>query len=139
MKRRKLESIRQGFTLIKDARGMTLVEIMIVITIMASIAGVVGFFVFGAIDRANVGNAETQINNLENMVEMYYTTTTPNQLPNSLDDLTDGTMPITDEVPVDPWGNDYIYRRHSDRSFEICSAGPDGVEGTEDDICTGGD
>lgn len=135
MKRRNMQEIKEATARLKKAAGMTLVEIMIVITIMASVAGVVGFFVFGAIDKANVGNAETQISNLENMVMMYYTTTTPNQLPTSLDDLTAGSMPIADEVPVDPWGHDYIYSRDGSRNFTICSRGPDGVEGTEDDIC----
>ena len=39
--------------------------------------------------------------------------------------------------PVDPWGNPYIYRypgRHNPQSYDLLSAGPDGKEGTADDI-----
>ena len=119
---------------IRRPHGMTLVEIMIVITIMASVAGVVGYFVFGALDTANERTARMEINQLGQMVETYYMTTTPPRIPDSLEQLTEGHSPLTEEIPQDPWGNDYIYRRHSDRDFEIFSTGADGVEGTELDV-----
>lgn len=42
-----------------------------------------------------------------------------------------------EEVPLDPWKHPYHYRRpalKSNRQYDIWSAGPDGVDGTEDDI-----
>jgi general secretion pathway protein G len=114
-----------------NQRGMTLVEIMIVVTIMASIMGVVGFFVFGALDKANEKEAQIEVNNYKQMVESYYLTTDPHQMPDSLDDLEQANL--TEEVTNDPWGNEYIYRKNG-REFEIISAGADGQEGTEDDI-----
>lgn len=36
-------------------------------------------------------------------------------------------------VPTDPWGNLY-YLQSSRRNFTVGSAGPDGVQGNEDDI-----
>lgn len=117
---------------LKRPHGMTLVEIMIVVTIMASVAGVVGFFVFGALDRANVSTAQMEANQLEQMVETYYMT--ENTLPDNLEQLTDGPAPITEEVPEDPWGNDYIYNVHDRTDFEVFSAGPDEVEGTDQDV-----
>jgi general secretion pathway protein G len=45
---------------------------------------------------------------------------------------------ITVEVPVDPWGNSYIYQEIQEQngkpSFEIFSCGPDGANGTNDDV-----
>ncbi len=43
------------------------------------------------------------------------------------------------EIPKDPWGNPYGYRASGDElrnkdSFDLWSAGPDGKDGTEDDI-----
>lgn len=35
---------------------------------------------------------------------------------------------------TDPWGKPYVYRKTGPRSFEIFSAGPDGQEGTADDV-----
>lgn len=40
--------------------------------------------------------------------------------------------------PLDPWGNPYIYRypgKYNPKSYDLLSAGPDGKEGTADDIC----
>ena len=38
-------------------------------------------------------------------------------------------------VPMDPWGNPIIYRRNGEEGpIEIISCGPDGEEGTKDDI-----
>ena len=34
----------------------------------------------------------------------------------------------------DPWGNAYRYKRISDHAFRVYSAGPDGQEGTDDDV-----
>jgi type II secretion system protein G len=41
------------------------------------------------------------------------------------------------EIPKDPWGNDYVYKfpgTTGPRSFDLFSIGPDGIEGTSDDI-----
>jgi general secretion pathway protein G len=40
-------------------------------------------------------------------------------------------------LPKDAWGRDYIYRIKSDESFELFSLGPDGREGSKDDIKLG--
>ncbi len=40
-------------------------------------------------------------------------------------------------VPKDPWGNDYIYKSpgdHNTEGYDLHSLGPDGQDGTEDDI-----
>ncbi len=36
-------------------------------------------------------------------------------------------------VPQDPWSHDYIYRASGD-SYDIHSTGPDGIDGTDDDV-----
>ena len=121
-------------------RGMTLVEIMIVLTIMASIMGVVGVYVFGAIDRAGIKEAQTEVETLKGYADQYYIQSSPHEYPSSLDALTSGPAPITKEIPKDPWNQDYIYKQGSGTKGEvtICSAGPDESPGTNDDICSGG-
>ena len=40
-------------------------------------------------------------------------------------------------IPIDPWGDNYIYKcpgKHNPGSYDLFSAGPDGRLGTEDDI-----
>ncbi len=117
-------------------RGMTLVEIMIVLTIMASIAGVVGFFAKGALDRAKVKEATTEVGNLKQMVDSYYVFS--NEYPDSLDQLVNppGNMaPIAKAIPKDPWNNEYNYKKGSgSEPPELSSNGPDGSPGNDDDI-----
>ncbi len=131
--RKKLRGTR-GYRALADAKGMTIVELMIVLTIIASIMGVVGFFVFGALDRASISEARIEINQLSNLCDAYYLSSSPRSLPDNLEQLAEGPSPLTENVPKDPWGADYIYKKNSNRDFEIYSMGPDGVEGTEDDV-----
>lgn len=120
-------------------KGMTLVEIMIVITLLASIMGVVGFYVFGTLNRAQSKNAGLAIDSLKQKVDMYYIEN--NQLPDSLNELTEEPNPyIKDESKLkDPWGNQFIYEKKGAQNYSILSPGPDGSRGTEDDIKMGGD
>ena len=42
-----------------------------------------------------------------------------------------------DNIPLDPWGHPYLYEypgRHNTNTFDLSSAGPDGIPGTADDI-----
>lgn len=42
-----------------------------------------------------------------------------------------------DKFPLDPWGHEYFYRQpgtHNPERYDFFSAGPDGKEGTADDI-----
>jgi general secretion pathway protein G len=118
-------------------RGMTLVEIMIVITIMASIMGVVGFYVFGTLTQAQTKNAKMGINQLEQIVQTHYMLN--NKMPSSLNELTEGDNPLVESEDKldDPWGNKYIYEHSGGTNYTIYSAGPDGQQGTEDDVKPG--
>lgn len=120
-------------------RGMTLVEIMIVLAIMASIMGIVGFFARGAIINANIREAQTQIGTLMQAVDSYYVFR--NEYPENLDQLADpprGMAPILERIPEDPWGNPYQYAREGNQSFNVYSFGPDGNNGGGDDVCVDG-
>lgn len=123
---------------IGNEHGMTLVEIMIVLTIMASIMGMVGVAVVGARNNAKIKEAETQVGIYGAAVEQFYVFT--DGWPDSLEELTDppGGQPIVEEIKDDPWGNEYRYSQGGgSRGFELCSSGPDGSSGGDDDICLG--
>lgn len=114
-------------------KGMTLIEIMIVVTIMVAVMGLVGFNVMTASERANIDLAETQIKQLKQNCEayqLYY-----KKWPESLDALvnTPDNREIIEEVPQDPWGMDYIFEKNGN-SIKLYSSGPDGLPNTEDDI-----
>jgi hypothetical protein len=59
------------------------------------------------------------------------------RLPTGLDELVE--QDILSSLPRDPWGNSYALRvtNGKTRRFQITSAGPDGVWGTDDDIAVG--
>ncbi|TVR04019.1 MAG: prepilin-type N-terminal cleavage/methylation domain-containing protein [Deltaproteobacteria bacterium] len=116
-------------------RGMTIIEMMIVLVIMGMIMVTIGGYSFNAIQNARLQDARVQVGQLGTALEEYRVLV--GEYPQSLDDLVrppGGLAPIRREVGSDPWGNDFQYRRTSRDAFELFSAGPDGRPGTEDDI-----
>jgi general secretion pathway protein G len=116
-------------------RGLTLVEIMIVLTIMASIMGIVGFVAAGAITNSRIKEAETEVSQLAQAVTAFWVMR--QEYPDSLEQLADppsGMAPILEKVPEDPWGNEYHYSQDNN-GFTIACGGPDGSLGGGDDIC----
>lgn len=117
----------------KNAKGMTLIEIMIVITLMVAIMGMIGWNVMGQADKANEGLATTQLKSLKSNCEayrLYY-----KKFPEKLEDLvnTPDNRKIIDEVPEDPWGAPYNYEKIGNK-IKLYSNGADGLPNTEDDI-----
>ncbi len=84
------------------------------------------------LERANAQEAELQIRSLQNQVDQYFLHASPRQLPDGLQDLV--SAHIAQQVPVDPWGTPYIYRKKSATDYEVFSAGPDKKAGTLDDV-----
>ncbi len=114
-------------------KGMTLIEIMIVVTLMVAIMGLIGWNVIGQADKANDGLAETQLKSLKGNCEayrLYY-----KKFPEKLEDLvnTPDNRAIIEEVPDDPWGNPYNFEKTGNK-IKMYSSGSDGLPNTEDDI-----
>ena len=93
-------------------RGMTLVEIMVVVVIIGLIAGVVSVQVFGQLEDANIKTAQTQLKSIENALDLYRLSN--RGYPSTVEGL--GVLaapksgaPVMSEIPKDPWGNDFIY------------------------------
>jgi general secretion pathway protein G len=123
------------------ARGMTLLEIMVVVLIISLIAGVVGVAVMGQLETAKGQTAGTQIKEFEKSLEFYklkyrkYPTSAEGL--EALTQSKDNEAPILKKVPKDPWGQDYVYiypGTHNQGSFDIQSIGADGTADTQDDI-----
>lgn len=110
-------------------KGMTLIEIMIVVTLMVAIMGLIGYNVIGQADKANAGLAETQIKSLKDSCNMYRIQN--KKFPEKLEDLVD--KKVIEEVPEDPWGNPYVFEKNGNK-IKIYSTGVDGLPNTEDDI-----
>ena len=116
-------------------KGMTLIEIMIVLVIMASVMTLVGINVFSSLDSANEKTTNIQMGNLKAAIQQYRVEF--NKAPSSLDDLVNtpkGTSLLDgDEVPKDGWDNEFTFEKTGNK-YKITSNGPDGLPNTEDDI-----
>ena len=132
------------FRTLKDSRGFTLIELMVVIVILSLLAVLVGPKIIGRSDDAKVADAKVQIRNLETALKLYkldsgnfpsteqglqalVTKPTVGKIPNKYKD--EGYLE-NKSIPKDPWGNDYVYLspgEHGD--YDLYSFGADGTRG----------
>src|SRR5882762_9505076 len=106
MRHRMLDTVRQKLVEKKKRRprGMTLIEIMVVLVILGLIAGAIGYNVFGQLKEAQIRTATLDLKAISNGVDLYHVET--GQWPDSLGSL----MPkYIKDVHKDPWGTDYSY------------------------------
>jgi general secretion pathway protein G len=118
-----------------DQGGFTLIEIMVVIVILGLLATLVVPSVLGASDEAKVQKARTDVHTIADAVRMYKIRN--NKTPNSIEELTQPDAkgkPFIEDVGKDPWDHEYVIHDLERGDFEVISLGPDGNEGTEDDI-----
>ncbi|SRR6266540_669541 len=121
-------------------RGFTLVEVLVVITIIALIMALVGPRVLNYLAEAKVKAAKIQIESLSSALDLYFLDT--GQHPSSSEGLNvlvqrpgavagwNGPYLRGNVVPSDPWGRPYIYRSPGQNgAYDIMSYGSDGQEG----------
>ena len=117
--------IRRHFAARAAERGMTLIEIMIVILIMAMIATGVSIAVTQRLESARESDARIGACTIGNAVTMYMAEH-PRKCP-SLEDLKDGYLEAA-RGTQDPWEQDYVIDC-SDKMPDVYSVGPDGQGG----------
>ena len=111
--------------------GMTLIEVMIVVVIMAMIAAAAGFAVKGAKDEADRNLARSDVKALAQIAEAYQLTRGP-ECP-TLAELEQSRLLRRGSSTQDPWGHSYqIVCDTGD--VNVVSSGPDGERGNGDDI-----
>lgn len=116
----------------RKVEGMTLVEIMIVVIIMALIATAVGVAVLPRLEKARVDSTRTDAQAIRSAVTLYLGENPGGDCP-SVDDLVEGGYLDSSKRTTDAWDNDFIVECEGD-NVTVISAGPDGKRGTEDDI-----
>lgn len=137
----------------KNQKGFTLIEIMVVVIILGLLAGLVLPRIMGQEETAKIEAAKVQIRSLEGALDAFK--------------LDNGFYPATDQglealirkpeagriptrwreggylkparIPKDPWDKDFVYLApgNEGREYEIVSYGPDnepGGEGNNADI-----
>jgi general secretion pathway protein G len=128
----------------KKQSGFTLIEIMVVLAILAGLVAMVAPNIIGEAGAARVKTAKAEMANISQALDMYkldnftYPSTSqglealvtkPSGSPEPKNYKANGYMK---KLPIDPWGNPYLYFSKSGK-FELVSFGADGEEGGEDD------
>jgi len=124
----------------RRTRGFTLVEILVVITIIGLIMALVGPRVINYLSEAKVKAAKIQIESFGSALDLYFLDA--GRYPTSSEGLEalaqrpggatawNGPYLKGAAVPKDPWGHAYVYRSPGEHGpYDIISYGADGQEG----------
>jgi general secretion pathway protein G len=134
-------------------RGFTLMEMLVVLGILVMLMALVVPRMIGAGKKADVSGAQIQIKSLAGSLKQYmldmkeYPSTEqglkalieqPSDLSEEKGDRWDGPYIEGEELPKDPWKHDYQYeyppKKGTSDFPDVWSLGPDGEDGTDDDI-----
>jgi general secretion pathway protein G len=128
-------------------RAFTLIELLLVVTILGILAAIVVPRMVGRGEDAKKAAAVTQISGFKTALNTFevdngYFPKGANGLQDLIQQPRDaqnwhGPYMDSDSIPLDPWGHPYVYTcpgKHNPSSFDIVSAGPDGQLGGDDDI-----
>jgi general secretion pathway protein G len=133
--------------LVRDKRGFTLIELMVVVVILGILAGLIIPKIMGRTDEARKLKARMQIEQLEQALKLYYLDSgeypTTEQGLNALIEKP-ATEPVPKrwreggylekgKIPRDPWDTPFVYVSpgvHS-KDFDLVSYGADHEEGGE--------
>ncbi len=126
------------------AAGFTLIEVLVVVTILAILAAVVAPRIIGRTDDARRTRVVTELKNIESALALYRLDngtypTTEQGLQALVEKPTVGQIPpnwkeggYLPKVPVDPWGQPYVYAFPGTQGeYDLYSLGADGQPGGE--------
>ena len=133
--------------LIRRQSGFTLLEIMVVVIIIGTIAGLVGVRVFERLEESRVEASKAQMSSFKQALDLFrldngfYPQTqqgleallVPPTTGRDVGNFRTGGYLNSEVVPLDPWGNQYGYLSDG-MEYRIWSMGPDGRDNTPDDV-----
>ena len=103
-------------------RGLTFLEIMVVLVIIGLISTMIGGRVFSMGDKAKVKLTNVQLTKIKGNIDT--TLLDNNPLPSDL-----RSIGLDPKESKDAWGRDIMYRSVDGRGYELKSLGADGREG----------
>lgn len=124
-----------------NRRGFTLIEILVVITVIAILAAVVSPLVFRNVGDAKLSAAHSQLDIFGLALDQYrldndYYPSTAQGLGALMSPPEGDPRPgnwrgpyLKRAVPPDPWGHPYVYRAVGDGGYDLLSLGRDGRQG----------
>ncbi len=126
-------------------RAFTLIELLLVLVILAVLAAVVVPRLTGRVESARRGGTISTISNVKTALGVFETDigrypTSDEGLTFLMQNISNDTMwkgPYLEKFPTDAWGHEliYVYPGVNDpTSYDLSSAGPNGIPGDDDDI-----
>lgn len=130
----------------KNNKGFTLLEIIVVVFILGLLAAIVAPKIIGRTDEARITQAKVQIKSFETALKLFkldngFYPSTEQGLDALVEKPTVGEIPQKyreggyleqKKIPLDPWGNPYVYISPGIQGdFDIISYGADRKEGGE--------
>lgn len=134
----------------RGREGFTLVEVLLVLVILLIIASLAATAIIPRQRQAYINTARIQVQQFDKQLQTYYLDM--NEFPSTGQGLDALIIPPSDAsnpdawagpyidakaVPLDPWQRPYQYQypgQYNPDKPDIWSLGPDGLDGTEDDI-----
>jgi general secretion pathway protein G len=124
----------------ESANGFSLIEMLVVLTIVGLLVSLVGPKVLSYVSSSRTKTAQLQIQNFRSALDLFYLDV--GRYPTTSESLTalvqkpsavngwNGPYLKTETVPRDPWGASYVYRSPGEHQiYDIASYGADGREG----------
>jgi len=117
--------------------GFTLIEMLLVVTIIGILATMAVLNIGGQTDVARRETTRGTIATISQAIQLYGLT--HSGLPDSLEELTvsaneDVDAPLDKNALFDAWGQPIQYKKLSKVKYELRSGGPDKQVGTDDDL-----
>jgi general secretion pathway protein G len=126
------KQLAQRIRRLSKNRGVTLVEVLIVLAIMALISGSAVFLVFPELAKAKINTTVLSAQTIKKSVELYKNIDGADGCP-TVDDLVNARK-LEKGKTMDPWGSPYRIDCKENDEIRVTSLGKDKKEGTPDDV-----
>ncbi len=115
----------------RSRRGLTLIEVVVVITITAMLMSAVGVYALGSLREARIKSSKMDVQSALNALDMYLAAK------GTYPDPGEGFAPVIKiralkKEPKDAWGNALIWELREGEAI-VTSLGADGVKGGAED------